>query len=286
MIFTILFAAKIVINEVAPRDSPDWIEFYVNEDGDYGGYRVYEASNTLIKTFPSPFNLKKGDFVILVFNSNSPDDIQNKILYTSDSGLTATDNIISILDPSGSWIDAVGFSNRDGDMSATSGGYYNNMKQNNMWKEGPASFINGTNDAEVENSLVDWSKGSSGKSISRKLAGYDTDSVSDWIFGAQTKGLAVFYFADTPRTAPNPFIIGKDSYVKFLVNDPDALSSNFYKLRIFTISGILVNEISGSGIWDGKDFSGNYVPSGTYIYLIETSSRRLKGKLTVINPSQ
>ncbi|MCS7184662.1 MAG: hypothetical protein NZ870_01885 [bacterium] len=287
--FTVLFSAPIVINEVAPSElaGADWIEFYVNQDGDYSGYQVFEASDTLVKVFPSPFMLKKGDFVILVFNSSNMDDLQNRILYTTDSGLTATDNVISLKNASNVWIDAVGFSNRDGDISSTAGGYYNNMKHNNMWLDGPESFINDVNDVQVQNALVDWSKGNAGRSISRKADGLDTNSVDDFWFTHQTKGSYNFPQLSTKTlVAPNPFVIGKDRVVRFLISDSEFFNSNIYKLRIFTISGVLVNELTNTQIWDGKDSSGNYVPTGTYIFTLETSSRRFNGKVTVINPYQ
>ncbi|KAA3596794.1 MAG: T9SS C-terminal target domain-containing protein [Calditrichaeota bacterium] len=51
----------------------------------------------------------------------------------------------------------------------------------------------------------------------------------------------------------------------------------FAKLVIFNVLGEVVNEFvlensTGSVVWDGKDFKGNLVSSGTYLYRIETNN--------------
>ncbi len=51
----------------------------------------------------------------------------------------------------------------------------------------------------------------------------------------------------------------------------------FAKLLIFNVLGEVVNEFilensTGSIVWDGKDFKGNLVSSGTYLYRIETNN--------------
>jgi len=95
--------SDIRINEVAPSEVSDWIELYAAVSGDYSGFIIKERS-TVIKTFPTPFNLTAGDFVILHLNQTGTDE--NSIigkgengywdLYSSDAGLTSTDNVIII----------------------------------------------------------------------------------------------------------------------------------------------------------------------------------------------
>jgi len=210
---------EIVINEVAPNGTVDfanndWVELYVSGAGDYSGYLLYER-NTLVKTFPASFNLSAGDYVIAHEEAGTDED--NGTGDTNANGywdiygagdFTATDNVISIRDSGDVWIDAMGFSNRDGDATATFVSPYNNMKTEAMWGDGPATFTDGVNDAAVQDALADWSSGAVDRSVGRNPSGTDTNALADWVF----------------MTSPNPGAKNFDSVAPGAVTNLSALT--------------------------------------------------------------
>jgi uncharacterized protein YdeI (BOF family) len=174
------------INEVAPSEasSQDWIEFYVAENGDYSNYVVKERT-TIIKTFPSSFNLSAGDFVVLHINQTGIDETADKgsngywDLYSSDSGLTGTDNVIILENSSGNIIDAISFANNDGAWATSQQSAFNNAVTASQW----TGTIKG-GAAVNEPESADWSSGSEGSSLGRDETSTDTDNTAqaknDW----------------------------------------------------------------------------------------------------------
>lgn len=166
--------------------SNDWVELYVVNSGNYSGCLIYEA-DTVVKTFPPNFNPVAGDYIVI--HEETGTDETDASGDTNSNGYwdfygggdyTATDNIVSVRSPSGNWVDAMGFSNQDGDMTVTNGTAYNNMVSTNMWTNGPDTLIDGVNDADVQTCLADYSDGGSNKSIVRLSTGTDTNSNIDW----------------------------------------------------------------------------------------------------------
>ncbi|MFQ5874793.1 MAG: lamin tail domain-containing protein, partial [Dehalococcoidia bacterium] len=112
----------VLINEVAPDEDEDWIEFYNASGGsiDIQYWLVRERSKE-VKTFPS-YTIVPGEYIILHFDGD-PDDDETTIdtnsngyrdFYTTESGLIATDNVIILEDGAGTMIDALAFANNDG----------------------------------------------------------------------------------------------------------------------------------------------------------------------------
>ena len=58
------------------------------------------------------------------------------------------------------------------------------------------------------------------------------------------------------------------------------------KLRVYSISGRLVAEVEGRAgtylVWDGRDNSGQRVPSGVYFYGLKAGSLVQRGKWVLI----
>jgi len=174
------------INEVAPNESSskDWIEFYVAESGDYSNYVVKERT-TAIKTFPSPFILSAGDFIVLHINQTGTDEVTDKgvngywDLYSSDLGLIGTDNVIILENPSGNIVDAISFANNDGTWATTQQTAFNNIVTSGQW----TGTINGG--AQInEPESADWSQGGINLSLGRDEDSSDTDNTmqakNDW----------------------------------------------------------------------------------------------------------
>ena len=84
-----------------------------------------------------------------------------------------------------------------------------------------------------------------------------------------------------PYAYPNPVMADDNNDLRFLNVPEDA---NIY---IYTVSGkgviILKKDyISKIRIWDLKDSQGKAVPSGVYIYLIQSKSTNQLGKISII----
>jgi hypothetical protein len=295
----------LVITEVAPGEpsSKDWIEIFVSSSGDYGGYKVCCGyPKKVIKILPSR-NYEKGDIIVITMSSTL-EDAQEKqnywMFYSTDTtGLYDSDGTVYITDENDNWIDAVGWSNRDGEMAKDARITYNEMKQNNMWIEGPQN-ADGNNDVEVQNSLVDWSQGAKtdGASIQRyrDFNGLpkDTDSIYDWFYSkTNTKG---YGYKDVVSETQKVVEVDKNTN-PFC---PEDLSNNFVKINFFiddfdakktiVIYDITGNEIvkfldkdrlpngdvstyssvrAGSITWDGKKSDGSRVKTGVYIVYFE-----------------
>jgi len=53
-----------------------------------------------------------------------------------------------------------------------------------------------------------------------------------------------------------------------------------YRILIYDFKGRLINELTTNS-WDGRDFSGNIVESGVYIYQIITDKKRVSGMICI-----
>jgi hypothetical protein len=81
------------------------------------------------------------------------------------------------------------------------------------------------------------------------------------------------------KVYPNPWKSGKNTGDITFANLPANAT-----VKIFTVSGHLVRELSGSGTvaWNLKTESGDRAASGVYLYLIEANGGKTKGKVAVI----
>lgn len=79
---------------------------------------------------------------------------------------------------------------------------------------------------------------------------------------------------------PNPFRPGEHGNATISV--PTSLQGKDLKVRIYTIDGQLVRELGTKTTWDGKNDSGNWVASGTYILLVGTDKGTQRGRLAVL----
>ncbi|MCX7940230.1 MAG: hypothetical protein N2555_00460 [Endomicrobia bacterium] len=297
----------LVITEVAPGETgtKDWIEIFVSYTGDYGGWKVISGyPKQVIKTLPSR-SYQRGDIIVITMNSSDPDAIQKSTYWnfysTSTEGLYDSDGILYITTPDGQWIDAVGWSNRDGDMAKDAISAYNIMKSTLMWVEGPDIGVDGKNDKEIQLALVDWSDGAKrdGASIQRyrDFMGLpkDTNSLYDWFYSKiNTKGYGYKeVISETEKVVEvdedtNPFCPedANKNFVKinFNIDDFDAKKT----VVIYDISGKEIIKLldrdrlpngditmfagvrTGSITWDGKMADGiTRAPTGVYIVYFE-----------------
>lgn len=263
------------INEVAPSESggQDWVEFYIDMAGDYSEYVVYERT-TEIKIFPDEFILDEGDFVVLHIDQTGEDELTDENdngyidLFSSDSGLTGTDNVITIEDGEGNAVDALCFSNIDDKWASSQQSAFNNAIEADQWT--------GTIDGDIlnENECVDWSGGEGGYSMGRDELSTDTDNEddasNDWILREyQTMGFAnrdnIKPEIESIEVDPNSFIWGEEESILFTVEimDEDGLED-------LTSVNIDLSEIGGSDNQELYDDSTNGdLESGDGIYSFE-----------------
>lgn len=174
---------SVLINEVAPSEDKDWLEFY-NTSGESIAikYWVVKARTSVVKTFPY-YTITPGEYIVLNFGGDPADDEMAgdtngngyRDFYTADSGLTGTDNVIILEDGAGTIIDVMAFANKDGTWAGAQQTAFNNIVNAGHWEGTPDGGAE-VNEAES----ADWSKGDEGKSLGRDSPSSDTNSRADW----------------------------------------------------------------------------------------------------------
>lgn len=86
---------------------------------------------------------------------------------------------------------------------------------------------------------------------------------------------------------PSPFFYGKSGYLNFPIKDFKSDISELYiystSMRLVYNSIVNVDAAKKRIRWDGKDYNGNKLASGVYIYVININNTLHKGKLVIIN---
>jgi gliding motility-associated-like protein len=91
--------------------------------------------------------------------------------------------------------------------------------------------------------------------------------------------------SDIPQilAIPNPFTPNNDGINDNVYFSSTGTFSGNAKLKIFNRYGELIFSTSGTApLWDGRDESGNWLPSDTYIYQIEYSGNVYNGTVTMV----
>lgn len=164
------------ITEIAMDSEKDWVEIQMLDDGKNGGGveigGFYFEDDKNIKTIPRGVALKTGEFLLLIFDSETPDAkvIQNKVwqLYSPRSGLTKTDEELILKDSLGNIEDAVVWENRNG-----------------SWSKGEDADVKALVDAGAWNyaettAAVDSSVMFRDMLLARYADNRDTNSAADW----------------------------------------------------------------------------------------------------------
>ena len=86
---------------------------------------------------------------------------------------------------------------------------------------------------------------------------------------------------------PNPLRLAQANGATLAV--PDSLQGGDATIRIYTVSGALVRELTGvvgagsAGlVWDGRNAAGTLVASGTYFFVVSTGKGKSRGRVAVI----
>ncbi|MEW6555867.1 MAG: lamin tail domain-containing protein [Elusimicrobiota bacterium] len=208
-------AANLLINEIAPAVTGgyDWVEICVTAGGNYSGYRFFEGS-TLRKAFPGSFNPATGDYIVIWFSSSTADEDDTTgdtngngywDFYTTDTGLVATDEVLSIKIPAGddTWVDGVCYSDRDGETTTAFEGNYNTALSSTAWTGAVADGTGGTgDDATVQAACINISTITATTTTGRDINSTDTDSYTDFaITPSSTPGYANYPNLDSMQPA-------------------------------------------------------------------------------------
>jgi hypothetical protein len=288
-----------LITEVMPDNSDnDWIEIFVKEtEGSIKDYKIYEGK-TLIKTLPDIIP-EKNDYIVLHFGQETLDETSKGSngywdFYTQDSGLVATDNCISLRDPSGKIIDFLAYANNDGTWSSSNNDLLQEASANENWK---TDFIS-------ESGCFSWQT-SYTKSISRiyekQFSPKDTNTKNDWNINDPTMGcdsyveenieICSIFSCNVLNTPFCPIGGTKYSSAKITFSNPN---NHTIRIRIYDVQGRMVRSLYESDLqgykeisWDGKDDIGEILPVGIYIVLFETidknnGSKKRDKKLVVV----
>ncbi|MCK5685833.1 lamin tail domain-containing protein, partial [bacterium] len=175
--------AKFLINEVAlTSSSNDWIEVYCVDDANFGngsevsGY--YFKDDSKIKTIADGTKIRTGEFILLTFNSDSTDETvsTNGILklYTTDGGMTGTDEQAIFSNHLDTILDAVCWSNYDGEIVASELTDIQELVDVHEWMTSAA-----------ESTCVDITNVIDTGSIYRARSKQDTDLKSDWFISVK-----------------------------------------------------------------------------------------------------
>lgn len=94
------------------------------------------------------------------------------------------------------------------------------------------------------------------------------------------KGTLADFEGDQKAIAfPNPFRVAESGNVSLTI--PTSLQGTGAKMRVYTINGEFIRELAGL-TWDGKNKDGQFVATGTYVFLVTTSVGTTRGRVAVI----
>ncbi len=229
---TLFARARFLISEVAPQngaaDGYDFIELVAVEGGRTDGITITQVGGTLATL--GTFTVAKDDRVVVHLTgtpcptgcadeSASGSKTQSTAtfssteawdLYADATGITGTDNVISVLD-NGIPTDVLAFSNRDGDASAAMMTAFATAASAGSWVF-PVAPVDGVSDCDTQRAAVAVSASdsacggfatfSNGKSLNRGL-GFDTNSKRDFYVATMTPGAGNFAPSAPNVTAVN-----------------------------------------------------------------------------------
>jgi hypothetical protein len=184
--------ATVIINEVAPAEasSKDLIELYAVTGGSLNGLEIFEGSTSL-KVLPNVI-VAAGDYIVIHINATGTDETSSKSesadtghiptawdYWSSDAGLTATDNAIILKNSSSTILDACIYGNNSGGWTGpTISTVIDPVIAAGQWTKAGVTFVE--SDAINHAGTIP-----AGSSFRRTPNGNDTNnSAADWTSGA------------------------------------------------------------------------------------------------------
>ena len=226
----------VLINEAAPNEDKDWLEFYnASGDGLNIQYWLVRERSTVVKTFPA-YTAGPGEHFVLNFDGDPADDEiagdtngnGHRDFYTADSGLTGTDNVLILEDGASTMIDALALANNDGTWASGQQSAFNAIVEAGHWAGTPDGGA-GVNEAEC----ADWSEGGEGKSLGRDSSSSDTNTRADWhLFTSHTPGEANPVLGNSGDVLINEAAPSEDQdWIEFFNASGDGLNIQYWLVK-------------------------------------------------------
>lgn len=263
-------AKDLRINEVAFKETYDWIEIYVAVGGkNYGGCRIFDSGSERT-TIPDSWGaLTAGDYIV-IHDESGTTDTSNKgdgdgspdywDIYDTDIDLNHDDEIIEIKGPSGddTLLDVVIWSDNSGDQFAGGYTHANAAVTANEWNGATGCFSASDTEAWTDSDYVFAAK-SIGRISDETSDDHDTNSKNDWYLyttihtkGAQNGSLVINEVMYNPA--------GDDSgneWIEIFNHSGSDIDLTGYDLQ--ATSGDYYTFPASSGTWDGTLDAGAYV---------------------------
>ena len=265
--------ASFQINEVAVSNAAangfDFVELTATKAGSADGIEIRQVSTALYKL--APLDVVVGDRVVVHMTAVpgpsgfAQEDVKSDKaastaafasataydVYSTTSGLTATDGIISVADGT-TTLDAVVFANRDNAVATATITAFAKAKTDAAWVFG-VTPMDGVNDCDTEKDAVNTSTSATettcggfkspnaaGFSLNRK-SGPDTNTKADFYFAAQTPGAD-----NAPIPAPTVTVVNAATDTTVDLTFDQELDPATVVAGSFTIAGLVVNTATAS----------------------------------------
>jgi len=263
-------AGGVVINEfVYDADGSDagyeWLELYNNLSSDVplNGWKIQkyykeEWTDLLTVSGSTPIGAKS---YFLFCQPKSFNILAGDLSYSEESTMgnsaTTYPQCLRLIDDKGNVMDAVAYAESKTD-------------------DIPQDVI-----SQIKTSALKATKGSS---LTRDPDGEDTDNnFADFYVNAfptpRSSGYGSYREEGVCYAAPNPFRSAAGSCRIIAPKDLGTLNAS---IEIYDLSGMLIVTLTGTNEWDGKNTSGDFVATGSYFIVYDTTKGRAKGKMTIL----
>ncbi|NTV30518.1 hypothetical protein HGA91_00870 [candidate division WWE3 bacterium] len=219
LVFAATIPSAVLISEVAMKEDNDWIELIATANRDLIGVQVIEGVQSVIKVF-SNLTVVPGDIIVVHLNDSGGIDESNATgkggnnywdVYSTDTGLVGTDNVIRLED-NGVVVDAVVWSNADGTFSSSKDVLIQ-LNTFGIWSQVGC----------VECGWQDSDTIKLGQSLERVST--SEHSVADWIIAQPfTPGLQNHLFFDQPLIEPTIVISPTEPIVPTITIEPSIIN--------------------------------------------------------------
>ena len=254
----------VVINEINFNSSPDadtedWLEIFnrTGSDIDISGWVLKDSNDDNEFLIPSNTILASGTYLVLVNDSAAFSSVHSNVtnfIGSVDFNFSNGGELLRLYDDSATLIDQVEYDDED-DWPTESDG------------EGPTlELINPDEDNDnASNWAASTGNGTPGEANSRLVSSSENDPFSpeDFILN---------------QNYPNPF--NPNTVISYQLS-----ANSRVDLRVFDMLGrevaVLVNEFKSAGT-HSVEFSASNIPSGIYIYKLDTGTKSLTRKMTLL----
>ena len=296
--------AVLLITEVAVSNNEatgyDFVELVAKEGGSAEGIEIKELNAVVYKL--GAIDLVQGDRIVVhttgatLPDGHAQEDVTKSKtsstaafastdafdVYSTRAGITATDSVISVTDGT-TVVDALAFSNRDGDAAAATMTAFANLVTANAWTFG-VNPADGVNDCDAQRAAVNVSTSAAvdfacgriatsyGAGISLNRNGLaDTNTKADFYVAPQTMG-----HDNAPVPQPNVVSVIPSSATSVVVTFDQEIAPLGVTPAAFSVEGLTVSAASLSHVHQATLTTTTQVDGG-YDLVVAASVTNLQG---------